>query len=501
MSLKKNILASYASQTYATLIGIVMTPVYIYYMGIEAYGLIGFYAMLQAIFQILDVGLTPTMARETARFNGGAIDATTLRRLLRALEWIFIGIALLGCITMISGSGFIANHWLNVQNLPIDEVQKSIILIAMIVVLRWICGLYRSSISGFERLVWLSGFNFAISTTRFVLIIPILVQIESSLKVFFLYQLAIAIFELIFLTIKTYSLLPASNEDQLKFWTWASLHSALKFSFVIALTSGAWIFATQIDKIILSSLLSLTDYGHFTLAVLAASGVLMVSNPISLALLPRMTRLQAEGDEAGLLRIYKNATQLVAVITIPAGLILFTYSEKILWIWSGNADIAHQAAPILRLYALGNVVLAFTAFPYYLQFAKGDLKLHFIGSFIFISWLIPSLTIASLNYGGIGAGYAWVVANFLYFSLWTPFIHKRIFGKFHRAWLLKDILLIFIIGIAAIAITSQISFQSKSKFESTLHIISIGIFTFIACLLGSSFSRMQIKKYTNIFIK
>jgi len=495
VSLKINIIASYTSQIYATLIGIIMTPVYISYMGIEAYGLIGFYAMLQAIFQILDVGLTPTMARETARFNGGAIDATTLRRLLRALEWIFIGIALLGCIAMISGSGFIANHWLNVQSLPIDEVQESIILIAMTVVLRWICGLYRSSISGFERLIWLSGFNIAISTARFVLIIPIFIQIGSSLKIFFLYQLTIAILELILLAIKTYTLLPTPNEEQLKSWTWAPVKSALKFSLVIALTSGIWIFATQVDKIILSSLLSLTDYGQFTLAVLAASGVLMVSNPISLALLPRMTRLQAAGDEVGLLRIYKNATQLVAVITIPAGLILFNYSEKILWIWSGNADIAIQAAPILRLYALGNVVLAFTAFPYYLQFAKGDLKLHFIGSFIFASWLIPSLTIASLKYGGIGAGYAWVISNFLYFLLWTPLIHKRILGKFHKTWLIKDILYIFLSGVAATIITSQISFQSKSKFETTLYIISIGIIIFIACILGSSFSRTHIKKH------
>ena len=46
----------------------------------------------------------------------------------------------------------------------------------------------------------------------------------------------------------------------------------------------------------------LFEYGFFTLAVLAASGVMMISGPISSALLPRMARLQAEGKlplEAG----------------------------------------------------------------------------------------------------------------------------------------------------------------------------------------------------------
>ena len=47
--------------------------------------LVGFFAMLQAWFQVLDMGLTPTMAREAARFNGGAIDAMHLRRLLRVI--------------------------------------------------------------------------------------------------------------------------------------------------------------------------------------------------------------------------------------------------------------------------------------------------------------------------------------------------------------------------------------------------------------------------------
>lgn len=93
MSLKRNILANYVSQIYIMVIGIVMVPLYVRYMGVEAYGLVGFFALLQAWFQLLDIGLTPTMARETARFQGGATDALSLRRLLRTLEGIFIGVA------------------------------------------------------------------------------------------------------------------------------------------------------------------------------------------------------------------------------------------------------------------------------------------------------------------------------------------------------------------------------------------------------------------------
>lgn len=83
-TLKRNIIANYASQLYVTGVGIVILPLYVNYMGAEAYGLVGFFAMLQAWFTLLDLGLTPTISRETARYKGGSMSALEFRRLFRA---------------------------------------------------------------------------------------------------------------------------------------------------------------------------------------------------------------------------------------------------------------------------------------------------------------------------------------------------------------------------------------------------------------------------------
>jgi O-antigen/teichoic acid export membrane protein len=124
-SFRLKVFASYASQIYTTLIGIAIVPVYIQYMGAEAYGLIGFYAMLQAWFQLLDMGLAPTISRETARFSGGAISALSLRRLLRALEAVFVGVAIIGVILLLAGADTIASSWLKVEHLPVSQVSDS----------------------------------------------------------------------------------------------------------------------------------------------------------------------------------------------------------------------------------------------------------------------------------------------------------------------------------------------------------------------------------------
>ncbi|CDS53579.1 polysaccharide biosynthesis domain protein [Polaromonas sp. CG9_12] len=454
--------------------------------------MVGFFAMLQAWFQLLDMGLTPTMARETARFNGGASDALSLRRLLRALEGIFIGIAVLGGAAMVAGSGAISSSWLKVQQLPLVEVQHAIMLMALIVALRWVCGLYRGAINGFERLVWLSGFNVAVSTARFVMVIPLFIYVGASPTEFFTYQLAVAVVELWVLVTKTYRLLPKANAGQRTPWQWAPLRGVLKFSLTIAFTSSVWVLVTQTDKLVLSKLLPLADYAYFTLAVLVASGVMVISGPISSALLPRLTRLSAEGDEVGLIRLYRNATQLVGVIAIPAALVLAFFAEQVLWAWTGDAAIARSAAPVLTLYALGNGILALGSFPYYLQFAKGDLKLHLVGNALFVLLLIPALVWATWQYNVIGAGYAWLGANTVYFLFWVPKVHRRFVKGLHAQWLLRDVGATVCLTVAAATMAQGLVTWPQGRASVAVVIAIVGLAVLTVAAASSSWIRNRI---------
>jgi O-antigen/teichoic acid export membrane protein len=65
---------------------LLIVPLYIRFMGMEAYGLIGFYAMLQGTLQILDLGLSPTMTRELARYSSQSGKEHEMRDFVRTLE-------------------------------------------------------------------------------------------------------------------------------------------------------------------------------------------------------------------------------------------------------------------------------------------------------------------------------------------------------------------------------------------------------------------------------
>ena len=462
-------------------------------MGPEAYGLVGFFAMLQAWFNLLDLGLTPTVARETARFRGGAIDALSYRRLMRSLQIIFLTVAIVGGGAMFLCSGVIANRWLNIQNLSTEEVQLALRLMAVGVALRWMSGLYRGCISGAEQLVWLGGFNAFVATLRFIGVLPVLVWIGYSPAIFFTYQVLVAMIEVGGLAIKSFHLSPALESAQQIGWARASLFTpiktVLKFSLTIAFTSSVWVLVTQTDRLVLSKLLPLADYGYFTLAVLAASGVTMISGPISGPLLPRLARLQAEGDEVGLIHLYRRATQLVAVVAIPVCLMLAVFAETLLWAWTGDSHVATQAAPVLRLYALGNGFLVMVGFPYYLQFAKGDLTLHMRGNAVFFFMLIPPLVWASWKYGAIGAGYAWLGANAFFFFAWVPWVHRRFVKGLHRKWVTQDLLPILFPGLIVVSVLYTVAPLHGSRLQAiVLLAVYGGILTF-ACTMGIHWAR------------
>ena len=475
-----------------------MVPFYIQYMGAEAYGLVGFFIMLQAWFLLLDMGLSPTIARETARFRGGVTDVQSFQRLVRALEGVFCLVALVGGSLLFVASDFIARDWLQASKLPIAEVTLSVRLMALIIVLRWMCGLYRSAISGFEKLVWLSAFNSIIATVRFVLVVPVLVFAGATPTSFFCFQLGAALIEFAVLLYYAYSLLPDMPQKKRLPWDWTALRPVLKFSLSIAFTSSVWVLVTQTDKLILSKLLPLAEYGYFTLAVQVAGGVMLISSPISNAILPRMARMEAQGEHAGLIALYRQATQAVAVFTGAVSLTLAFCAESLLVVWTGDRVVAQEAAPVLALYALGNGVLAISAFPYYLQYAKGDLQLHLIGNAVFFVILIPAIIWATSTYGSTGAGVVWLGMNLLLFVAWLPLVHRKFEKGLNKRWYFEDILaihipmllLLFVMGMTISCSENEV----LDKTAKTLRLALIGGGLLVTGMVFSSVARDKIRR-------
>jgi O-antigen/teichoic acid export membrane protein len=493
--LKKNIIANYVSQIYVTIVGILLLPMYIKYMGSEAYGLVGFFAMLQVWFGVLDLGLTPTVSREMARFKGRAVSALAFRQLYRALTVIFVAVAVIGGSALFISSTFLATQWLNLASLPVSDVVMSLQIMAVIVALRWMSGLYRGVVTGSEKLVWLSAFNAIIATLRFIGVFVSMWCFGFTPLVFFIHQLVVALIEIISLGLKSQQLLPQkSTLNEVIGWSFSPVKSVLKFSLTIAFTAAVWVFVTQTDKLVLSGILSLEDYGYFTLAVLVANGIMIIGGPISNAIMPRMTRLYAENLQVEMIQVYRQSTQLVAVIAGTAAITLAVTSKSLLIAWTGDEILAIKAAPILQLYAIGNGLLTIASFAYYLQYAKGNLRYHLFGNLALAVLLIPSVIFVASHFGAIGAGYVWVILNIIFLFLWVAYIHKKLEPNLHVKWLFSDVIKIILPSALMAIAFAQLDITLVSRVSHLLYVVFIGTLV-LSGTLCFSFYRSKIFKY------
>lgn len=473
INLKKNTIANYIGQFYTMFIGIFMLPFYLKYLGAEAYGLVGFFTMLMSWMALLDLGLSTTLARETAKLKDKINGLLELKKITLSVEVFFFVVSIVIFTTIFLGSGWISTHWLDVKELSYETVESTIKIMAFMIVLRWFVGLYQGSIIGFEQQVWLNKYKVVISTLKFFGAFLLIVYVSDNIVDFFYYQLVVAIIEFIIIKLKINSYM---DVPQKVFPSFVTLKQIAPFALSIAYTSSIWVFITQLDKLLLSHYLPLQEYGFFTLVVVVSNAILQLFQPIGQAVLPRMTSLLSNGKEKEMIELYHKATQIVSIIVLAVSGMVAVFSYELLYSWTGNTEASTWAAPILFWYALGNGAVALLSFQYYMQYAHGNLKYHVKGNTYFGLIQIFIIVLAVHFYGALGAGIAWFGLQTFFLLWWPGFIHSKFAPGIHKDWVFKDILPSLVMGTVYLVIVknSSISF-SEDRLTLFLTLIGLGV--------------------------
>jgi O-antigen/teichoic acid export membrane protein len=436
---KTNVIANYIGQGWSSLLTFAFIPLYIRYIGMESYGLIGLFSVIEAWLSLLDMGMTPTLNREMARFTAGMHTPQSIRDLLRSVEILTYSLALLIGLGIWSTSGYLATGWLKVQHLSISSVSNALSFMAVVVALRFCETIYRSSLFGLQRQILYNGLFAALATLRFGGAVLVLALVSPTIQAFFVWQALISLLTVATLAAGVHWLLPAAP-------------AAARFS--RSALAGVWRFAggnmgitalslilTQVDKVFLSRLLPLDFFGHYVLAATVASVLLMVIAPLNNGLYPRMVELTASGMERDLIGVYHHGSQLITVLTAPAALLLNSFAAGVIFMWSGDMSLAQHVGPILSVFAIGTFLNALMNMPYQLQLAHGWTGLIIKSNIVAVSLLIPSLFWAVPRYGALGAAWLWVALNSGYVLISIQCMHRRLIPKEKWRWYLSDVLL------------------------------------------------------------
>ena len=453
-------------------------PLYLRYLGAEAFGLVGVHIMLQAWMSVLDMGLTPALMREMSRFRAGTLLAKEAAVRLRTLEVVLGTLAIVVVALLWVGSGWVGGIWLSASELPETVLAHCITLIGLAVALRWLTGLHRAVLAGLERQDWGNGLSAGFATLRFAGVLPLLIFISTSPEHFFVFQAGVGALELFAFATIVHRLVPGRVDIRPD---WRALAAMLPMVGSMSILIVIWVVVTQIDKLILSGLLPLTEYGYFRLAIMAASGVLVLVPPLNQVIQPRLTILAERGDEAALVELYRLSSQLAVIAFVGLGGGLSFFAEPILQIWSGSHEVAQAAAPVLFWYGLANALVGILVLPSMLQFAKGKLRLHILGNLISLVALVPALIWAASYWGAVGAGRVFFIANLLYLLLWVPVVHRCFLPALTWRWSLRDTLPI---GIPMLGCLVAASWTMPATLSDLASLLWIGLGTILAVAVG-----------------
>jgi O-antigen/teichoic acid export membrane protein len=445
--LKRNLIANYLGQGWVALMSWAFIPLYIKYLGIESYGLIGLFAVLQTWLVLLDIGMTPTLGREMARFTGGAHTAQSIKDLLRSIELVALAVAIAIAAGVWAASGWLARNWLKAENLPATAVAQAFALMGVLAAIRFIEGIYRSSILGLQRQVFFNVVNSAMATLRGAGAVAILVWISPTIEAFFWWQGVVSLLNVCLLAWATYQALPRAN--RVARFSLQALRGIGRFAGGMMGITFLALLLTQVDKILLSKLLALSDYGYYMLASTVAGALYVVIAPVCQAWFPRLSELHARQDQPGLVASYHQGAQLVSVTMGSAAVILIVFAEQILYLWTQDAELAHRTAPLVRLLALGNLLNGLMWIPYYAQLAHGWTGLATRINLIAVLIILPAILWATPLFGAEGAGWVWVCLNAGYVLIGVHFMYRKILRSEKWRWYKDD--LIQPLGAAALA--------------------------------------------------
>lgn len=439
MSLKRNVIANFLGQGWTALMAIAFVPVYIQHLGIEAYGLIGFFTMLQIWLSILDAGLSPTLGREMARFKGGQHSIVSIHELLHSMQWAFLGLSTIIIVIIYSLSPWLSTSWLSLKSMDISSVQEALNISAIVIATRLFSGLYRSAILGLQNQVGLNLINIVFSTLKGLGVVLALKYISPTVKVFFIYQAIISVIETLSLRQYLFYLIPRPQVSYKL--SLAPLRAVKNFAggmFAITLLAT---FLTQADKLILSKLLPLSDFGKYALASLVASSVAIVFQPLSNAIRPKLTEQVASNDVKEIAALYHSISQIYTILVVPIGVVMCIFSSHILLLWTRNLEITHDTSIYLSLLSIGYLLNGLMNAPYALQLAYGRTSYAALSNFIGVILLVPSLIIFIHIFGTIAAPIIWILLNLGYFVITVPIMHKKLLKNEMYKWYWNDTIL------------------------------------------------------------
>lgn len=476
----QNIIANFLGKFWLFTITVVAVPVYIAFVGVEAFGLIGFFSVLLATLQVLELGLGVVINREIAKTRLSPERFQNTRDLFRSLEVIYWVVGLFLSIVIYLSAPFIASEWLNSEHQETAAIENAIRLMGLTIAFSWPTSLYAGCLMGLEKQVLLNLLQIAFASLRTGGAMLVLWQVSPTLEAFFLWQLAASAISTITFAIVCWRVLP--HRLQSAKFNISTLRDVWRFAVGLGATTIATFLLSNFDKLVLSKTLSLSEFAGYNVANQMNAASRLIPAAVFQALFPRFSSLYAKNDQGAIVAMYHKGSQFIALVVFPTSMSLAMFSAEILQLWLRNEQVAGAAAGTASVLLIGSALNAALGIPYVMTVARGWSMYGFYQNLVSAIIIVPLMLFLVSLYGAMGAAFSWLILNVGYLIVAAPIIARRTVPKGELfIFYTHDIGKPFVVCLAVSAMTRWALPESLSSTQQIFWIVGSWLLVQAAC--------------------
>ena len=334
-SVKKKIVKNTVANTLLKIsqyvIGFLMFPFIIKYVGVEDYGIYLLVGAFVGYFGLLDFGVGSALVKYVAQYTTKE-DKKTINEMVSSSFAFYMGIGIVICVSVL----IIGTYYVEFFNISPDQAEKArfiAYLVAIGALTSWPMHSFGNILPGIQRydIGAILGFVSAIITA--VSTVIILLSGGGIIDMIFWGIVIGASFQLATVII-TQRLLPYL-ELRREYMGMEPMKKIFKFSSVVFIGQIIGMIVLGTDRIVIGAFVSVAAITHYAVARKLHDIVHTASSLPASALLPAATELDTKDNKAAIERLVFRGGKYKCALIIGAATVIFVLAEPIINVWMG----------------------------------------------------------------------------------------------------------------------------------------------------------------------
>lgn len=343
-----NTFSGVLSKLLPIVLSLILMPQILKIVGFEAFSILGYIAIFTQIFGFFDLGLSTLIIKKLADNN-----QTKVSNEIVTIEWIYLIIGFFIFFLILIFGQFISSYWITFQSLNGISIQSYFILIGLLVFAQWPISLYHNALFGFDKQI-LANFIYLVISIIKISVGYFIVLKTNSIWGFIVFQIVMVVFHLFILNL-------IFNIKMIKFkirWNIFYQNTKNLKSWILPfLVIGICVLiATDLDKLLISKLLTTKEFALFSLIMPIVSGIFLLNTNIKTATFPQISK-EVISNSFQNFNTFQNYYYLISIPILVFSLIA---SKSFIWIWTRNIDFVTILNLPFKLLISGAILFSLT---------------------------------------------------------------------------------------------------------------------------------------------